>query len=207
MIVHPERTLLTEQDLHLFNEGTHRRLYERLGGRLVALGPDAEGAHFAVWAPNAEAVSVVGDFNDWRVDDAPLEALGSSGIWAGLDERARPGHRYKFHIRSRHGGYSVAKADPFALSAETPPATASVLSRLDHEWGDAEWMARRARHNAADAPISIYEVHLGSWRRPDDPDREFLSYREMAEPLAQYATELGFSHVELLPVMEHPFYG
>jgi 1,4-alpha-glucan branching enzyme len=191
---------LTENDLYLFGEGTHRRIHDKLGAH-----PTPGGTHFAVWAPNARAVSVVGDFNGWDAGADPVAPLASSGIWEGTVPAAAPGHVYKFHIVSNAGGYEVQKADPYGVRTEEPPRTGSVVWDLAYEWGDAEWMARRAAHNALDAPMSVYEVHLGSWARRDDGG--WLSYREVAPMLASYANDLGFTHVELLPVMEHPFYG
>ena len=197
------RTLLTKDDLYLFNEGTHNKLYLKLGAhRRVVSGE--EGVNFAVWAPNAERVSVIGDFNQWDSSANPLLPVGNSGIWEGVVPGVQPGMRYKYRIGSRHHGYRVDKADPFALMHETPPATASVVWDLEYQWGDADWMARRHEHNSLAAPISIYEVHIGSWRRRDGRP---MSYRELAEPLADYVLGLGFTHVEFLPVMEHPFYG
>ncbi len=197
------RTEIPSDDLWLFNEGTHSRLYEVLGAHL---DPGPSGARFAVWAPNAAAVSVVGDFNGWDPDRDPLVAQASSGVWTGEVSGAAAGDRYKFRISSTVDGYVVDKADPFAVWAEQSPGTASVLHRLDHEWDDDEWMAGRGVRNGQDAPMSIYEMHLGSWRHAADEHRS-LNYRELAEPLAAYLTEMHFTHVELLPIMEHPFYG
>ena len=198
--------LLTGDDLFLFNEGTHFTLWEKLGAHPTSAGGEA-GVAFAVWAPNAEAVSVCGDFNGWSPDSHPLAPRGSSGIWEGFVPGLERGALYKYHVRSRLHGYRVDKADPFAVRQETPPRTGSVVWDLAYEWGDAEWMQRRAATNRRDAPIAIYEVHLGSWMRsPDDPGR-WLSYRELAPRLAEYATRMGFTHVEFMPVMEHPFYG
>jgi 1,4-alpha-glucan branching enzyme len=202
--------LLTEQDIYLFREGTHVRAYEKLGAHPTGSGrADREkGTHFGVWAPNAASVSVVGDFNGWNPASHILEARGdSSGIWEGLVPGVSPGAVYKYHIVSRQDGYSVDKADPFAFYAELPPRTASVVWDLSYEWGDDEWMKTRARANALDAPMSIYEVHLGSWRRVPEEHNRSLTYRELAHSLGDYVTEMGFTHVELVPVMEHPFYG
>jgi 1,4-alpha-glucan branching enzyme len=195
---------LGEHDVYLFREGTHARLYEKLGGRL-----DADGARFAVWAPNAQEVSVIGDWNGWNPAVDPLQPRDDrSGIWEGRVPAARHGQTYKFHIVSRHGGYRVDKADPYALCAELPPATASRLWSLEHEWGDGEWMANRAAKNALGAPISIYELHLGSWRRPEpSAPTPFYNYRELAHLVADHVSDLGFTHVELMPITEHPFYG
>ncbi|HEX6993448.1 MAG TPA: 1,4-alpha-glucan branching protein GlgB [Gammaproteobacteria bacterium] len=196
---------IDEGDVYYFREGTHARLYRVLGAH-PAVVDDVPGVRFAVWAPNAEQVSVIGDFNGWNKDAHPLAVRGDwSGIWQGFVPGVEPGAAYKYHIRSRYDGYQVDKADPFAFFAETPPRTASLVWTLDYDWGDAEWMARRSDANALGAPWSIYEVHLGSWRRT--ADGRSLSYREIAEPLADYVAEMGFTHVELLPVMEHPFYG
>ncbi len=201
---------LTEDDLYLFNEGRHFRLYEKLGARPLEVGGEA-GVYFAVWAPSASAVSVVGDFNGWQGGAHPLAPRGSSGIWEGFLPGLGPGTLYKYHVVSADGAYRVDKADPFATRAEVPPKTASVVCPLDgpeaFPWEDEEWMASRASRNALDAPISIYEVHLGSWRRkPEEGDRP-LSYREVAPLLAEHARRQGYTHVELLPIMEHPFYG
>jgi 1,4-alpha-glucan branching enzyme len=191
---------LTADDLYLFAEGTHGRLASKLGAHVR---PD--GTSFAVWAPNAERVSVIGDFNGWDTGSAPLEPVASSGIWSGRIEGAHEGQTYKFHIRSRHDGYRVDKADPFAFRAETPPKTGSIVWDLTYGWGDTEWLATRAERNGLSAPMSIYEVHLGSWRR--GPDEGWLGYRDVAPQLADHALDLGFTHIELLPIMEHPFYG
>jgi 1,4-alpha-glucan branching enzyme len=202
--------LLTDQDIYLFREGTHVRAYEKLGAHPVAAprGGGNQGTHFGVWAPNAASVSVVGDFNGWNPTSHFLEPRrDSSGIWEGFIAGVRAGALYKYHIVSRHAGYSVDKADPFAFFAEVPPRTASVVWDLSYEWGDEDWMKRRGRANALDAPISIYEVHLGSWRRvPEDHNRS-LTYRELAHQLGDYVSDMGYTHVELVPVMEHPFYG
>jgi 1,4-alpha-glucan branching enzyme len=189
---------ITDDDLYLWNEGTHHRLYEKLGSHLTA-----GGTHFAVWAPSADRVSVVGDWNGWNPDSEPLSPRGVSGIWEGTIEGAGETAAYKYHIVN--GGYTVEKADPFGFHHETPPNTASKVWSLDYEWGDDVWMADRAAANSLEAPVSVYEVHLGSWRRAEDG--RFLTYRELAERLPSYVQELGFTHIELLPVMEHPFYG
>jgi 1,4-alpha-glucan branching enzyme len=196
--------LITANDLYLFNEGSHNRLYQRLGAHPL---DDDAGTHFAVWAPNAATVSVIGSFNDWRIDAHPMSRVGDSGIWSAAVPDARRSAVYKYHIVSRERGYTVDKADPFGFMHEVPPRTASVVWDLDYEWADDDWMRGRERANALDRPISIYEVHLGSWMR--DPGRGYvsLSYRELAERLPPYVERLGFTHVEFLPVMEHPFFG
>jgi 1,4-alpha-glucan branching enzyme len=194
-------SLLSDNDLYLFNEGTHARLYSRLGAHVI---PDRGGTYFAVWAPNAEAVSVVGGFNDWNPDAHSLAPRAQSGIWEGFVPGVGHGAIYKFHVRSRRLGYRANKADPFATFAEQPPSTASVVWDLSYEWGDNWWMSDRAQRNWYDSPVSTYEVHLGSWRRDG---QRWLNYREYGTQLADYVSEMGFTHVELLPVMEHPFYG
>ena len=204
--------MLTEQDIYLFREGTHFRAYEKLGAHPVkegtTRGTGGAGTHFAVWAPNAARVAVVGDFNGWRPDAHPLEMrTDSSGIWAGFIPGVKPGALYKYYIESRNNGYTVQKSDPFAVHCETPPRTASVVWDLSYEWGDSDWMQNRARANALDAPWSVYEVHLGSWRRVPEEHNRSLNYRELAHALGNHVLEMGFTHVELMPVMEHPFYG
>jgi 1,4-alpha-glucan branching enzyme len=196
-------SLLSDDDIYLFNEGTHRHLADRLGSHRV---PAGEGYYFAVWAPNATAVNVIGDFNDWNGDGASLVPRGTSGIWEGVVPDASKGQVYKYLITSRDGR-ALEKADPYAVRTEAPPATGSVLWDLKHEWEDAAWMVERGARNALDAPMSVYEMHLGSWRRdPADPDR-MLSYTEIAPLLVEHVLAAGFTHVEFLPVMEHPFYG
>ncbi len=197
-------SMLTDDDLHLFNEGTHTRLYLKLGSHTGGRN-GRRGTAFAVWAPNAEAVHVMGDFNGWSRDATPLHPRESSGIWEGFVEGVGPGAIYKYYIRSRWNGYQVEKADPFAVHAETPPKTGSVVWDLDYEWQDRDWMANRAGQAALNKPVSIYEMHAGSWMRGDDG--RILNYRELAERLPGYASDLGFTHVEFMPVMEHPFYG
>jgi len=195
--------VLTDHDVYLFREGTHGRLYERLG---CQPDPGDTGARFAVWAPNARAVSVIGDWNGWNANADPLSPRAdSSGIWEGRADGARRGHVYKYRIVPGAGAVVADKCDPFALRCEHPPATGSRVWSLEYEWGDGEWMASRAARNRLDAPLSIYEVHLGSWRRA--PDGSFLGYRDLAHALAEHVLRTGFTHVELLPVTEHPFYG
>ncbi len=201
-----EHSLLTPNDLYLFNEGSHLRLYERLGSHPLEVGGEA-GTHFAVWAPNAEFVSVIGDFNGWDHRVHPLRASGASGIWQGFLPGIGKGSVYKYHVRSRYLGYSSERTDPFALYNEVPPRTASVVWDLEYPWRDDAWMATRSDRNSLHAPMAIYEIHLGSWMRSPDENRRSLTYREIAPRLADYAKELGYTHVELLPIMEHPFYG
>ncbi|MGO4392124.1 1,4-alpha-glucan branching protein GlgB [Variovorax sp. M-6] len=203
MPVTPPTSLPTfgETDAYLFGEGTHARLYERLGGHVAA---DGGGARFAVWAPNARSVSVIGDWNGWDPRaDLMLQHRDGTGVWQADCEHARRGNAYKYRIVSARGRV-LEKADPVALLAEPPPATASRLWSLEYGWGDDNWMRTRAERNSLAAPMSIYEIHLGSWRRSDG---QFPNYRELAHSLADYVVSLGFTHVELMPVTEHPFYG
>jgi 1,4-alpha-glucan branching enzyme len=199
-------TLFTKDDLYLFNEGTHFHLYEKLGAHHMTVD-GAEGMYFAVWAPDARQVFVVGDFNRWDKESCPLRARGRSGIWEGFVPGVGKGTLYKYHIVSKYKGYRVNKTDPFAFYDEVAPKTASIVWNLDYSWGDQGWMARRGGHNALSAPIAIYEVHLGSWMRVAEDGGRSLSYREMAPKLADYVKRMGFTHVEFLPIMEHPFYG
>jgi 1,4-alpha-glucan branching enzyme len=196
---------LNEQDAYLFAEGSHFDLHRTLGAHCVEYG-GVPGADFAVWAPNAEYVSVVGDFNGWNRDSHPMMP-SDAGVWTTFVRDVGRGTKYKYFIRSKHAGYEVEKADPFGFHHETPPHTASIVWDLDYEWGDDDWMQSRGDRQGRDQPMSVYEVHLGSWRRiPEDGGRS-LSYRELARPLAEYCADMGFTHVELLPIMEHPFYG
>jgi 1,4-alpha-glucan branching enzyme len=193
---------LTEHDAYLFREGTHARLYERLGCHLDA---KTKGARFGVWAPNARAVSVIGDWNGWRAGaDKLAPRSDGSGLWEGSVRSAERGQAYKFRIESNAGGHVAEKADPFAAACELPPATGSRAWSLEYAWGDAEWMRTRGPKNALNAPMSVYEVHAGSWKRKDGA---FLGYRELAHALADHVRETGFTHVELMPITEHPFYG
>jgi len=199
-------SLLTDLDIYLFKQGSDFRLYEKLGSHGITVD-GVKGTHFAVWAPNASAVSVIGDFNHW---DAALNALhlrdDESGIWEGFIAEVTVGAIYKYRIVSRDGKIAD-KGDPFAFCSEMPPLTASRVWELDYAWNDADWMSWRAEKNRLNAPCSIYEVHLGSWRRvPEDGNRS-LTYREMAEWLPRYIADLNFTHVEFMPLTEHPFYG
>lgn len=193
-------TALSDDDLHLFNEGTHYRLHHKLGAH-----PGTDGTRFAVWAPDARAVEVLGDWSHWQ-GGAALAVRGQSGIWEGTVSGAAVGHRYKFRIHARDGRI-VDKADPFAAACEAPPATASVIWRQTHQWSDGAWMAERAGRARLTAPWSIYEVHLGSWMRADGEGGAPLDYRALGERLAEHCGRLGFTHVELLPILAHPFYG
>ena len=196
---------LGELDIHLAGEGRHEEIYERLGAHVRELG-GATGTAFAVWAPSAQTVAVVGDFNSWDGRLHHMRTLGSSGIWELFLPGVEPGARYKFELRTQAGAL-VLKADPYAFATEHPPQTSSVVHTPQHEWGDDDWMAARRAlgRPPLDRPISIYEVHLGSWRRsPESPD-EPLDYPALASQLAAYTKEMGFTHVELLPVMAHPY--
>ncbi len=200
-------SLFTEHDIYLFKEGSHFRLYEKLGSHPMEVG-GKKGTYFSVWAPNAERVSLIGDFNGWNTDSDPIyPRWDGSGIWEGFAPDIGVGEVYKYHIVSKLNNYDAEKGDPFAFYWETPPRTASKVWDLNYDWDDDEWMRDRYKSNSLNSPISTYEVHLGSWRRmPEEGDR-FLTYREMAPYLAEYVREMGFTHVEMLPVMEHPFYG
>ncbi|MCC6393878.1 MAG: 1,4-alpha-glucan branching protein GlgB [Bryobacterales bacterium] len=198
---------VTEFDLHLLAEGNHYRTYEKLGAH-VTEREGRRGVHFAAWAPNAEQVSVIGDFNDWRDDGNPMERHREAGIWETFVAGVEEGALYKYHIVSRLGGYRGDKADPYGFAGEIRPRTASRVAQIDgYGWNDAEWMESRKGRHGPDAPVSIYEVHLGSWMRVPEEGNRWLSYRELAVKLADYVSHLGYTHVELLPVMEHPFDG
>ncbi|RYF57561.1 MAG: 1,4-alpha-glucan branching protein GlgB, partial [Comamonadaceae bacterium] len=190
---------LTALDLHLFQEGTHSHLHEKLGAHVVP----GNGVQFAVWAPNAARVWVIGDWNFWGDGDEMHARADGSGVWEATALHAAPGQTYKYRIATPDGRF-LEKADPFAFQSEMAPATASRIWAGEHAWQDEAWMATRAGRNALDAPMSVYEVHPGSWQREGD---EFLGYRELAHRLAAYVKDLGFTHVELMPVTEHPFYG
>jgi 1,4-alpha-glucan branching enzyme len=199
-------TRLTDEDIYLFNEGSHFRLYEKLGAHLMN-SEEGEGTFFSVWAPNAQQVSVMGDFNEWEKTGYPLHCRGQSGIWEGFISDVGKGTHYKYHIKSRFGGYEVDKADPFAFYGETSPRTASVVWDLEYVWKDQEWMGNRSQPNDPGSPMAVYEMHLGSWMRVPEEEHRPLTYRETAPKLGDYLATMGFTHVEFLPVMEHPFYG
>ena len=199
-------SLMSDDDVYLFNEGTHYRLFDKLGSHVHRDGND-KGVMFGVWAPNAASVHVIGDFNDWNKESHPLAPRGHSGLWEGFIPHLGAGTHYKYHIRSHQHGFAVDKADPYAFQQETPPKTASVVWELDYQWGDQEWMAERHKYNHLDAPISVYECHIGSWRRVPEEGNRALTYREMAPQLAAYMHQTGFTHVEFMPIMEHPFFG
>jgi 1,4-alpha-glucan branching enzyme len=193
-------------DLHLFNEGNHYRLYRKLGTHLAEHGGE-HGAHFSVWAPSARRVSVMGDFNGWNKTSHPLRGVGTSGVWSGFVPGIAQGAHYKYHVVSHDGDHRVDKADPFAFRQELPPRTSSLVWDLEYGWNDTEWMRARAERNRLDRPCSIYEVHLGSWMRVAAEGNRSLSYEELGVRLVDYVAQMRFTHVELLPVMEHPFFG
>lgn len=198
-----ESSLLSDFDLHLLAEGTHFDNYKKLGAHLAVIG-GAAGTRFAVWAPNAEQVSVIGDFNGWNTRTHAMKLRPQAGVWELFVPGAGAGVRYKYHVASRFNGYQADKADPYGFAAEVRPRTASRVWDLSrYQWGDAEWMGSRAATSAPGAPISIYEVHLGSWMRLPG-EGGWLTYRDLAPRLAEYAVEMAFTHVELMPVTEHP---
>lgn len=197
----------SELDIELFKAGKHFRLYEKLGSHLVE-HEGKPGVYFAVWAPNAEEVSVIGDHNTWSPGAHSLfPRWDHSGIWEGFIPNMKKGDLYKYHIRSQVDGQELEKGDPFAKYWEIPPRTASVVWDHSYDWQDSQWMQKRGEHNSLDKPISVYEVHIGSWRRKWEEANRSLSYAEMEEELVGYVKEMGFTHVELMPVMEHPFFG
>ncbi len=199
-------SLLTDDDLYLFNEGSHLQLWRKLGAHPTTVD-GVEGCHVAVWAPNAQAVSVVGDHNGWDPASDPLAARGVSGIWEGFVPGMVHGTAYKLRL-VLPDGTPKDKADPYAVHAETPPHTASKVWDTSYEWDDAAWMDTRGERQRLDAPMAVYELHLGSWRHTvDEHGERSMTYRELAEPLAYHVEAMGFTHVELLPIMEHPFYG
>ena len=196
--------VLTDFDLHLLAEGKHEKVYEKLGAHLVEISGVA-GVAFAVWAPNAQRVSVVGDFNQWDGRHHPMRVRGATGVWEIFVPGLRDGEVYKFEVKGRSHSYLGLKTDPYGFYAEQRPKTASIVYDIDHyTWHDQEWMAERTFRQALNAPLSIYEVHLASWRRMPEENHRVLNYRELAEQLADYVQKMGFTHVELMPVMEHP---
>jgi 1,4-alpha-glucan branching enzyme len=198
---------LTDYDVYLWTEGTHYRSYEKLGAHLTEQGGVA-GTQFAVWAPDAQYMSVVGDFNRWTPGQHPMHSVRSSGLWTCFIPNIGVGRVYKYHILSRYNTYKVDKADPYAFATELPPSTASRVWDLSgYAWGDEDWMKHRGGVNSLGAPMAIYEVHLGSWRRVANEGNRWLTYLELATQLADYVAEMGYTHVELLPVTEHPFDG
>nr|WP_321397158.1 1,4-alpha-glucan branching protein GlgB [uncultured Desulfobacter sp.] len=205
-LIRSDISLLSDDDVFLFNEGSHFCLYDKLGAHPMKVDGQ-DGFYFAVWAPNARAVSVMGSFNHWNKEQHPLASRQRSGIWEGFIPGIRSGTTYKYHIRSNQENYEVDKTDPFAFYTELSPQTASVTWDLAHEWQDAAWMESRGSIDVKSAPMSIYEMHLGSWMRIPEEKNRFPTYRELAQKLPDYLVKMGFTHVEFLPVMEHPFYG
>jgi 1,4-alpha-glucan branching enzyme len=203
----PTRQILTDYDLHLFNEGTHYRAWEKFGSHRLAVD-GAIGVHFAVWAPNADRVSVIGDFNRWDGRADVMRPLGSSGVWETFIPDLPDGACYKYEVRTP-AGHLLEKADPYARRFEIPPNSASIIwTDGRYQWGDAEWLRDRPSFGGwHDRPMSTYEVHLGSWRRVPEETNRPLTYRELAETLVPYVREMGYTHIELMPVMEHPFTG
>ena len=200
-------SLLTDHDIYLFKEGNHFGLYNKLGSHVMTV-EGMTGTLFAVWAPNASRVSVKGDFNGWNKDTHKLTVRDDgSGIWEGFIPGTGHGTLYKYHVRSRYNNHEAEKGDPFAFSWETPPRTASIVWDLDNRWNDTAWMRDRHARNSLNAPITVYEMHPGSWRRVPEAGNRSLTYRETADYLPEYLQDIGFTPVEFLPVMEHPFYG
>ncbi|MGF1555330.1 1,4-alpha-glucan branching protein GlgB [Paucihalobacter sp.] len=201
VIVH---SLFSEFDVNLFKSGKHYRLYEKFGSHIITLN-GLEGTYFAVWAPSAKVVSVVGDFNYWLEGEHRLNVRwDGSGIWEGFIPKVGKGNIYKYKIQSHHNDIKTEKADPYARRCEHPPNTASVVWDDDYKWNDGKWMQKREKHNALNAPYSVYEVHLGSWKRQIEENR-FLSYTELADELVAYVKDMNFTHVELMPIMEFPY--
>lgn len=197
---------ITEHDVYLFKEGTHHKLYYKFGSHPATID-GVKGTYFAVWAPNARRVTVIGSFNNWNLDANPMDARqDQSGIWEKFIPGVEEGAVYKYHIESNYHNYRVDKCDPFAFHDETPPKTSSVVWNMDYEWKDSGWLKKRKKANAHNSPKAVYEVHLGSWVRVPEENNRWLSYREIAPHLAKYVKEMGFTHVELLPIMEHPYY-
>ncbi|WP_370215002.1 1,4-alpha-glucan branching protein GlgB [Mesoflavibacter profundi] len=197
-------SLFTDLDIYLFKNGTHYKLYEKFGSHVITLN-GVEGTYFAVWAPSAKQVSVVGDFNYWEDGLHTLNVRwDESGIWEGFIPNIKAGEKYKYKIHSTIDDQVTEKADPFAKQSELPPKTASIVSQSHYKWQDKPWMLKRKKANALDAPFSIYEVHLGSWRRHIE-DNSYLSYSELAYQLVNYVKELNFTHVQFMPIMEYPY--
>ncbi|MDP2654774.1 MAG: 1,4-alpha-glucan branching protein GlgB [Candidatus Omnitrophota bacterium] len=205
--VYHDVSLFSDHDIHLFKEGTHYQLYNKLGAHEMSRG-ELRGTYFAVWAPNANRVSVIGNFNGWNKESHQLAARwDGSGIWEGFVPGIHRGEIYKYYVSSQFNGYAADKMDPYGFYCETPPKTASIVWDLEYQWKDNDWMRNRHWRNSLNAPIAIYEVHLGSWRRMIEEDRRSLTYREHANYLVDYVKKMGYTHVELTPIMEHPFYG
>jgi len=196
--------VLTDFDLHLIGEGSHYNMYEKLGAHVIEIG-GVSGVHFAVWAPNAASVSVVGDFNRWDNRRHQMRLLGLSGIWEIFVPGLANGEVYKFYVKSRYNGFEAEKSDPYGFAFEYRPKTASIVCDIDsYRWGDEEWLKERVKTNWLDSPVSIYEAHLGSWMRVPEEDNRFLTYAELADTLIEYVKQMGYTHIELMPVAEHP---
>jgi 1,4-alpha-glucan branching enzyme len=196
--------VLTDFDLHLIGEGSHYKKYEKLGAHVMEID-GVIGVHFSVWAPNSRKVSVVGDFNNWNPTTHPMQSLGPSGIWETFIPGVGEGSLYKFEIRSKFGKYTVQKADPFAFCFEVRPKSASIVYDISgYSWNDGDWMEKRSRVNWLESPVAVYEVHLGSWMRVPEEGERWLTYRELAEKLVPYVKDMGYTHIELLPITEHP---
>ena len=206
--IHYDITRFSELDIYLFRQGTHTELYEKMGSHFMQRD-GVDGVYFAVWAPNAEYVSLRGDFNAYDTGTHPLKLRGDgSGIWEGFIEGVEAGLTYKYHIVSKFHGIVHDKADPFAFYSEVPSNSASRIWDIDtYEWHDGEWMGTRGERNAHDAPVSVYEMHLGSWRRKVEEGNRYLTYREIADVLVEYLQEMQYTHVEFMPLTEYPFYG
>ncbi len=199
--------ILTDFDIHLLGEGTHLDQYEKFGSHIFRIG-DVQGVTFAVWAPNAERVSVIGDFNRWDGRAHPMRNRGECGVWEIFIPGLAEGEIYKYEVRSRGNGDLFAKSDPYAFRFEPPPRTGSIVCSIEgYEWSDADWLASRRTRSLLESPVSAYEVHLGSWKRKHEEGNRYLTYRELADELIPYAREMGYTHLELLPVSEHPFDG
>ncbi len=195
--------VITDFDLHLFNEGTHNEIFNKLGAHPMTIDGH-DGVYFAVWAPNAKSVSVVGSFNNWDGAKHPMTPVSASGVWELFIADIYPGEMYKYEIRTQSDEY-LKKSDPFAFYSELRPGTASIVYDLDkYTWQDKAWIDKRDSENPLDKPILIYEVHLGSWARSDDGNNSFLTYREYADRLIDYVSDMGYTHIELLPLAEHP---
>ena len=201
-------SLFSEMDIYLFKEGTHATLYEKFGAHFF-LRENEEGTYFALWAPNAISVSVRGDFNDYNQNTHHLQKKeDDSGIWEGFITDVGEGMTYKYHVESTEENLNQDKSDPYAFYAEVAPNSASKVCYLDkYKWNDKKWMKQRHKNNSHKAPISIYEVHLGSWRRKVEEGNRFLTYKESAQELVKYVKEMNFTHVELMPITEFPFDG
>src|SRR3989338_1024035 len=196
--------VLTDFDLHLMGEGTHYKKYEKLGAHLMTIN-NIKGVFFAVWAPNALRVSVIGDFNNWDGRRHPMRSRGLSGIWELFIPELDEGTLYKFEVKSKYKGYLQEKADPYAFYSELRPKSSSVVHSINrYKWNDEKWMNERKQKDWLSSPISVYEIHLGSWGRVPEENNRWLTYRELADELIPYVLDMGYTHIELLPVSEHP---